>query len=121
MIIIEHIWDALELAVQKRSPPPHTLMDLWTALKPWCQFPPALLQTLFESMPHRVAALLHACGGPTGYRQVYQFLLLFSVLLDSLHYAKISVTKIESVKETLYRGRSKLFKGCCAIEQVINI
>ena len=29
---------------------------------------------------------------------------------------KISVTKIELDKETLIRGRSKLFKDCCAIE-----
>ena len=30
---------------------------------------------------------------------------------------KISVTKIELDKETLITGRSKLFKGCCAIEE----
>ena len=68
MSIIEHIWDALQRAVQKRSPSPLTPMDLWTALQDsWCQLPPALLQTLFESMPRRVAAILRASGGPTRY------------------------------------------------------
>ncbi|GFV62085.1 HTH_Tnp_Tc3_2 domain-containing protein [Trichonephila clavipes] len=52
MNIIEFIWDALQSAVQKRSPPRLTLTDLGTALQEsWCQLPPALLQTLIESMP----------------------------------------------------------------------
>ncbi|GFW97868.1 transposable element tcb2 transposase [Trichonephila clavipes] len=63
MNIIEYIWDALQCAVQKISPPPPTPTDLWTALQDsWCQLPPALLQTLIESMPLRVAALLRARG-----------------------------------------------------------
>ncbi|GFX21522.1 transposable element tcb2 transposase [Trichonephila clavipes] len=33
MNIIEYIWDALQRAVQKRSPPPLTHTDLWTALQ----------------------------------------------------------------------------------------
>ena len=68
MNIIEHVWDALQHAVQKRSPPPHTLTDLWTVQQDaWCQFPPALLQTLVESMSRRVEALLRAHGGPIQY------------------------------------------------------
>ncbi|GFX91094.1 transposable element tcb2 transposase [Trichonephila clavipes] len=68
--IIEYIWDALQHAVQKRSPPnpPLTLIDLWTARQDsWCQLPPALLQKLIEFMPLRVAALLPARGFPTQY------------------------------------------------------
>ncbi|GBN44482.1 hypothetical protein AVEN_200274-1 [Araneus ventricosus] len=66
--IIEDIWDVMLYAVEKRSPPPRTPMDLLTALQDsWCQLPPALLQTLVESMPRRVAALLRARGGPTRY------------------------------------------------------
>ncbi|GFT25664.1 HTH_Tnp_Tc3_2 domain-containing protein [Trichonephila clavipes] len=43
----------------KRSPPPPTPTELWTTLQnSWCQLPPALLQTLIESMPPRVAAHL---------------------------------------------------------------
>ncbi|GFX58705.1 transposable element tcb2 transposase [Trichonephila clavipes] len=53
-------------AVQKRSPPPLTPTDLWTLLQDsWCQLPPALLQTLIESMTRRIAALLNARWGPT--------------------------------------------------------
>ncbi|GFX51986.1 transposable element tcb2 transposase [Trichonephila clavipes] len=64
MNIIEYIWDALQRAVQKRSSSPLTPTDLWTALQDsWCQLPPALLQTLIESMPRRVAGLLRARGG----------------------------------------------------------
>ncbi|GFV38939.1 DDE_3 domain-containing protein [Trichonephila clavipes] len=33
MNITEYIWDALQRAVQKRSPPPLTPTDLWTALQ----------------------------------------------------------------------------------------
>ena len=68
MNIIEHIWDVLQLAVRQRSPLPRILTDLWRALQDaWSQFPPALLQTLAESIPCRVAALLRARGGPTQY------------------------------------------------------
>ncbi|GFR28903.1 DDE_3 domain-containing protein [Trichonephila clavata] len=63
---IEYIWDALQRAVQKRSPPLLTLIYLRTALQDsWRQLSPALLQTLIESMPRHVAALLHTCGVPT--------------------------------------------------------
>ncbi|GFV61097.1 transposable element Tcb2 transposase [Trichonephila clavipes] len=42
MDIIEYIWYVLQRAVQKRSPPPLTPIDLWTALQDsWCQLPPA--------------------------------------------------------------------------------
>ncbi|GFW36615.1 transposable element tcb2 transposase [Trichonephila clavipes] len=60
----------MQRAVQKRSRPPLTPNDLWIALQgSWCQLPPALLQTLIESMPSRVAALLRARWGST--RLVY--------------------------------------------------
>ncbi|GFY27197.1 uncharacterized protein TNCV_2068181 [Trichonephila clavipes] len=52
----------------KRSPPPLTPTNLWTALQDsGCQLPPAQLQTLIESMPRRVATLLRARWGPTQY------------------------------------------------------
>ncbi|GBM61775.1 hypothetical protein AVEN_18339-1 [Araneus ventricosus] len=61
MNIIEDIRDALLHAVEKRSPPPRTPTDLWTALKDsWCELPPGYLETLIESMSRRVAALLRA-------------------------------------------------------------
>ncbi|GBM00918.1 hypothetical protein AVEN_151377-1 [Araneus ventricosus] len=41
MNIIEDIWDATLHAVEKRSPPPRTPMDLLTALQhSGCEFPP---------------------------------------------------------------------------------
>ncbi|GBN51475.1 hypothetical protein AVEN_5713-1 [Araneus ventricosus] len=68
MNIIEDIRDALLHAVENRYPPPRTPMDLWTVLKDeWCELPPRYLQTLVESMPHRVAALLCVRGGPIRY------------------------------------------------------
>ncbi|GBM07194.1 hypothetical protein AVEN_15434-1 [Araneus ventricosus] len=63
MNIIEDIRDALLHAVENRSQPPRTPMDLWTVLKDeWCELPPGYIQTLIESMPRRVAALLRAGG-----------------------------------------------------------
>ncbi|GBN25104.1 hypothetical protein AVEN_60744-1 [Araneus ventricosus] len=81
MNIIEDIRDALLYAVENRSPPPRTPMDLWTVLKDeWCELPPGYLQTSSESMPHRVAALLCVRGDPThNIRQMYQFFWIFSV------------------------------------------
>ncbi|GBN00131.1 hypothetical protein AVEN_184306-1 [Araneus ventricosus] len=68
MNIIEDIRDALLHAVEKRSPPPRTPMDLLTALQDsWCEFPPGYLQTPVESMPRRFESLLRAHGGPTRY------------------------------------------------------
>ncbi|GBL76858.1 hypothetical protein AVEN_12548-1 [Araneus ventricosus] len=68
MNIIEDIGDALLHAVENRSPPPRTPKDLWTVLKDeWCELPPRYLQTLVESMPHRIAALLCVRGDPTRY------------------------------------------------------
>ncbi|GFT30860.1 transposable element tcb2 transposase [Trichonephila clavipes] len=70
MNIIEHIWKAIQRAVQKRFSPLFTPIDFLTALQDsWCvcQLPPALLLTLIESTPRHVAALLRARGGPTRY------------------------------------------------------
>ncbi|GBN77291.1 hypothetical protein AVEN_38300-1 [Araneus ventricosus] len=68
------------LFVEKRSPPPRTPMDLWTALQDsWCELPPGYLQTLIESMSRRVAALLRAGGALHDISQVYQFFWLLSV------------------------------------------
>ncbi|GBM79294.1 hypothetical protein AVEN_92051-1 [Araneus ventricosus] len=68
MNIIEDIRDALLHAVEKRSPPPRTPIDLLTALQDsWCEFPPGYLQTPVESMPRRFAPLLRAREGPTRY------------------------------------------------------
>ncbi|GBO43370.1 hypothetical protein AVEN_275171-1 [Araneus ventricosus] len=68
MYITEYIRDALLHAVEKRSPPPRTPIDLLTALQDsWCEFPPGYLQIPVESMPRRFASLLRVRGGPTRY------------------------------------------------------
>ena len=68
MNILEHICDALQRAVLRRSPPPRTHMALWTALQEsWCELSTEYLHTLVKSMPRRVAALLRARGGSTRY------------------------------------------------------
>ncbi|GBM24813.1 hypothetical protein AVEN_186656-1 [Araneus ventricosus] len=61
MNIIEPIWVDLQCAVQKRSAPPCTPMDLRTALQDsWCEKHPDYLQTLVDTIPRRVASLLSA-------------------------------------------------------------
>ena len=63
MSIIMHIWDGLQRALERSSPSPCTLMDLWRALQAaWCHFHPSLLQKLVKSMPRRIAALMRARG-----------------------------------------------------------
>ncbi|GBN09683.1 hypothetical protein AVEN_227860-1 [Araneus ventricosus] len=80
MNIIEDIRDAFLHAVEKRSPPPRTPMDLLTALQDsWCEFPPGYLQTPVESLPRRFASLLRARGARHDIKKVYQFFWLFSV------------------------------------------
>ncbi|GBL76217.1 hypothetical protein AVEN_158737-1 [Araneus ventricosus] len=74
MNIIEDIRDALLHAVEKRSPPPRTPMDLLTALQEsWCEFPPGYLQTPVESMPRRFVSLPRARGARHDIKKVYQF------------------------------------------------
>ena len=68
MNIIEHVWDQLDALVHAWNPLPHNKDELWATLQEeWTNFPQASLVKLFESMPHRVAALLKAWGGHTKY------------------------------------------------------
>ncbi|GBM30309.1 hypothetical protein AVEN_204671-1 [Araneus ventricosus] len=81
MNIIEDIRDALLHAVEKRSPPPRTPMDLLTAQQDsWCEFPPGYLQIPVESMPRRFTSLLPARGGPdTILRRSPSFFFFFAL------------------------------------------
>ncbi|GFS63376.1 transposable element tcb2 transposase [Trichonephila clavipes] len=68
MNFIEYIWNALQSAVQKRYKPFLAPTNLRAAMQDcWCQLPPALLQTLVESMLRRVEALQRARGESTRY------------------------------------------------------
>lgn len=63
---MEHIYDVLKQAVEKRSPPPLTPFDLWTAFQDsWCELPPRYIQTLVKCMPRHVAASSCSPGDPT--------------------------------------------------------
>jgi hypothetical protein len=62
MNIIEHVWDQLDGLVRTRNPLPCN--ELWQAIQEeWVNFSCTALNTLFESMPCHVAALLKAWGG----------------------------------------------------------
>ena len=68
MSIIEHVWDQLDALVRARNPLPTNKEELWIALQEeWENFPRKALDTLYESMPRRVAALVKARGGATKY------------------------------------------------------
>lgn len=68
MNIIEHVWDQLDALVRARNPLPTNKEQLWVALQEeWENFPKRALDTLYESMPRRVAALVKARGGHTKY------------------------------------------------------
>ncbi|GBM05115.1 hypothetical protein AVEN_210820-1 [Araneus ventricosus] len=68
MNIIESIWVALQCAVQKKSLPSGTPIDLRTALRDsWCEKPPGYLQTLVDTMRRHVISLLCARVGPKRY------------------------------------------------------
>ncbi|KAJ8883456.1 hypothetical protein PR048_015300 [Dryococelus australis] len=63
---IEHIWDELDHRVRARQARPKSIYQLMEWLQEeWRQIPVDVLQTLVESMPDRVAAVIAARGGPT--------------------------------------------------------
>jgi len=68
MSIIKHVWDQLDALVHARNTLPTNKEELWITLQEeWENFPHKALDTLYESMPRRVAALVKAQGGATKY------------------------------------------------------
>ena len=68
MSIIEHVWDQLDALICACDPLPRNKDEMWAALQEeWENFPQAALDKLYESMPHRIAALVEARGGHTKY------------------------------------------------------
>lgn len=66
--IIEHLWSILEKQLRSRYPPPSSLTELETALhEEWAKIPLETIQTLYESIPRRIEAVIAAKGGPTPY------------------------------------------------------
>ncbi len=68
MNIIEHVWDQLDHLICAWDPLPHNRDEMWEALQEeWNNFLKEALDKLYESMPHRIAALKEAQGHHTKY------------------------------------------------------
>lgn len=66
--IIEPLWSFLERSIRNRYPPPASLPELSQYLhEEWYNIPLNTIQHLYESIPRRIQAVLHAKGGPTPY------------------------------------------------------
>ena len=65
---IEHLWQYLMTKLQQYDTPPKGVHDLWDRVaEEWNEIPPETCQTLIESMPRRIQAVLKAKGGHTFY------------------------------------------------------
>ena len=65
---IEHLWDVLERKIRARGPLPKNKEKLWQRLQEeWLQIDNSVIQTLVDSMPRRVAAVIDSKGSPTKY------------------------------------------------------
>ncbi|KAJ8870425.1 hypothetical protein PR048_029447 [Dryococelus australis] len=63
---IEHLWDESDRRVRARQARPKSIAQLMEWLQEeWRRIPVDVLQTLVESMPDRVAAVIATRGGPT--------------------------------------------------------
>ncbi|CAK5267780.1 unnamed protein product [Mycena citricolor] len=68
MNIIEHVWSHLDKKVRKRKPLPSNVEQLWTALQEeWARIDEGYIESLYDSMPRRIRALIAAKGGNTSY------------------------------------------------------
>ena len=64
--IIEHMWQVLKLELQKKRVA--TKEELWIAAKEiWKNIPNSVIDTLYQSLPFRVRAVVNARGGNTRY------------------------------------------------------
>ena len=68
MSFIENVWHALKDLIRARDPPPSNLEELWVAVQEeWGKLGISYLDHLYDSMPKRLCALLHAHGSNTKY------------------------------------------------------
>ena len=68
MNIVEHAWDKLDKCLHSRNPLLCNLDELWDALvEEWGNLDLSYVRKLYNSMPHRVAALVDAKGYYTKY------------------------------------------------------
>ena len=65
---IEHVWKYLKDQVNQRPTRPQNLDALWDALlEEWEKIDVGFINSLIESMPDRVEAVIDASGGSTKY------------------------------------------------------
>ena len=65
---IEHLWDTLKRHIRERNPVPMTLGELRIAAQEeWNAVSQEAIQTLIQSMPRRIQAVIKARGGNTFY------------------------------------------------------
>jgi len=65
---VEHLWHHLKSKPQQYETPPKGVHELWERVeKEWNEISPEVCQTLIESMPRRVKAVIKANGGHTKY------------------------------------------------------
>ena len=65
---IEHLWEHLKRQLAGYEQSPKGVLELWERIeKEWNASPASTCQTLIESMPRRVEAVLKAKGGYTKY------------------------------------------------------
>jgi ribosomal 50S subunit-associated protein YjgA (DUF615 family) len=65
---IEHFWNRLGLQLEQRRVAFRTLNELQDALlEEWENLPQEYIQSLFDSIPRRMAAAIRARGGNTRY------------------------------------------------------
>ena len=65
---IEHVWDQMSVWIRDMDDPPSTVAELNNAVRQaWDAVWQGRVQTVVESMPRRVSALLAARGGHRRY------------------------------------------------------
>ena len=65
---IEHVWYLIKIAINKRKTKPRNVEELKIALlEEWEKIDIKVINSLIESMPRRVQALIEAKGGATKY------------------------------------------------------
>ncbi|GFX03079.1 transposable element Tcb1 transposase [Trichonephila clavipes] len=65
---IENLWSMVAQRLTQITPPAATPDQLWQRVEAdWSAVPPKIIQSLFESMPRRVVAVISNNGGYSGY------------------------------------------------------
>jgi len=65
---IEHVWHRLKTRINGLLDIPRNLDEMWVAIQEeWKKIEVEFINTLVESMPNRVEAVMEAKGGPTKY------------------------------------------------------